>query len=91
MINAFVLKLVQNKHTSGAALVYVAAKYLCPILAAWFPSKKPALESTANYLEGLAVFYGFVMAGDAGQNVAGQVPVKPDVPAVPQPQPPKTP
>lgn len=93
-MNALILfasKALNNKHTSGAALVYVAAKYGCPILAAWWPTKRAAIEVTAGYLEGLAVFYGFISAGDAGASGAGPVPIKNDLPAVQQPQPPKTP
>jgi hypothetical protein len=65
MISTILTNAVNNKHTSIAGVTYVAAKYFCPVLAQWFPKVKSQLDFTAQALEGLAVFYGFAMAGDA--------------------------
>lgn len=62
-------KALQNRHTTGAAIVYAAAKWGCPLMATWWPAHKSQLEATANILEGAAVFYGFASAGDAGKSV----------------------
>lgn len=62
-------KIAQNKHTSGAAVAYALAKWGCPILSAWWPTHKAALDTTAGYLEGAAVFYGFAAAGDSAKSV----------------------
>lgn len=58
-------KALQNKHTTGAAVVYAVAKWGCPLVETWWPSHKAQLEATANILEGAAVFYGFAAAGDS--------------------------
>jgi hypothetical protein len=57
--------LVQNKHTSGAALAYFGAKVLLPILAIWFPGHEAQIQKTAEIIEGGSVAYGLLMAGDA--------------------------
>jgi len=57
--------LIANKHTSGAALAYVAAKLFSGLGAIWFPAHKEQFDATANLVESLAVGYGFIMAGDA--------------------------
>lgn len=68
-MNAFLIslasKVIANKHTSGAAVCYALAKWGCPILGVWWPSHKAQLDATSGYLEGAAVAYGLVMAGDA--------------------------
>jgi len=46
-------------------VLYGFGKWGCPCLAAWFPRYKSQLETTAQVLEGAAVFYGFAAAGDA--------------------------
>ncbi len=57
---------VQNKHTSIAAAVYVAAKYGAKLGAVWFPHHASQFDQTADLLESAAVGYGLLMAGDAG-------------------------
>ncbi len=61
-------KALQNKHTTGAAVVYALAKWGCPLVSTWWPSHKAQLETTAGILEGAAVFYGFAAAGDASKS-----------------------
>jgi hypothetical protein len=60
-----ITSLAQNKHTSGAALAYFAAKVLLPILAIWFPDHQAQIQQTAAVVEGGSVAYGLLMAGDA--------------------------
>lgn len=60
----------KNKHTSGAALVYGFAKLGMPILTVWFPAYKSKIDATASALEGLAVSWGFLTAGDAQKSVS---------------------
>lgn len=74
---SIITKAFQNKHTSGAAIVYAVAAFGLPVIDTWFPGHTAQLDSTRRTLEALAVFYGFVAAGDAGANVAGQAPIKP--------------
>lgn len=76
-------KALQNKHTTGAAIIYAVAKWGCPLLATWWPSHKTQLETSASILEGAAVFYGFAAAGDAGAKPT------PAPAPVANPQPPK--
>lgn len=61
---------LNNKHTSGAAVVYVIA-YLVPKLGPiWFPGHAKQFEDTADIIQKAAVFYGLVSAGDAAQSQA---------------------
>jgi hypothetical protein len=64
----------QNKHTSGAALAYIAAKAISGLGAIWFPQHKDQFEQTANLVESLAVGYGLIMAGDAKPTAADSIP-----------------
>jgi hypothetical protein len=59
--------LLANKHTSGAAAVYILAKIGCQIAGVWMPEHKAQFDATANYIEAGAVAYGLFAAGDAGQ------------------------
>jgi hypothetical protein len=61
--------LLANKHTSGAAIVYLAAKYGALIGAVWLPSYSSQLKQTAELVEGAAVAWGLLAAGDASQSV----------------------
>lgn len=61
-------KALQNKHTTGAAIVYAVAKFGCPLVQVWMPAYKSQLDTTATILEGAAVFYGFAAAGDGSQS-----------------------
>lgn len=72
MIKNLFFNLATNKHTSVAAIIYAGAKWGCPILGTWWPSKKSQLDATAQILEGLAVFYGFAAAGDGAASLSKQ-------------------
>lgn len=63
-------KALQNKHTTAAGALYALAKWGCPILSIWWPSHKAQIDSTSGYLEGAAVAYGFLTAGDAGKSAS---------------------
>lgn len=58
-------RLLENKHTSGAAGVYIAAKLAAGLGAIWFPAHKEQFDQTANLIESAAIGYGLVMAGDS--------------------------
>lgn len=58
-------RLLNNPHTSIAAMFYVGAKLLSGLGAIWFPAHKDQFEQTANLVESAAVGYGLIMAGDA--------------------------
>lgn len=57
--------LIQNKHTSIAALAWFAGKAVAGFGAIWFPHYKDQFQQTAELIESLAVGYGLIMAGDA--------------------------
>lgn len=59
------LRFSQNKHTSGAAIVYAGVVTLNRLGAIWFPQHKEQFEATAEVLKGAALGYGLLMAGDA--------------------------
>lgn len=52
-----IANLISNPHTSIAGLVFIA----CKLGKIWLPKYAPQFETT----EGVAVAYGFGMAGDA--------------------------
>lgn len=56
---------LQNKHTSAAGIVYFGAMGIAQIGAVWFPSHSAQFDSTAKILQGIAVAYGLLRAGDA--------------------------
>lgn len=60
--------LAQNKHTSIAAIAYVAAKLAAQLGAVWWPAHKEQFDSTAQLIESAAVAYGLLAAGDAAQS-----------------------
>ena len=60
--------LLANKHTSGAAVVYCAAKFASQLGAIWFPNHKEQFDQTTSLVESAAIAYGLVMAGDAKPN-----------------------
>ena len=66
LVNTF-NRMSGNRHTTAAGTIYVVAKFGCPILSVWFPDHKAQFETTAGYLEGAAVFYGFASAGDGNK------------------------
>jgi len=57
--------LLNNKHTSIAAIVYVGASVIAELGAVWFPAYKDQFNQTMAVLEKVALTYGLVMAGDA--------------------------
>jgi hypothetical protein len=71
-ILSLMVKALQNKHTSAAAFLYAIAKWGAPIASTWFPLHKSQIESTAQVLEGAAVFYGFAAAGDGAKSATKQ-------------------
>lgn len=60
-----VSRVLTNKHTSGAAIVYLAAKYGAKLGAIWLPQHKDQFDQTADLIESFAVGYGLIMAGDS--------------------------
>lgn len=68
--------LLNNKHTSIAAVVYIVSQVVSELGAVWFPAHKEQFSATSKIIESAAVGYGLIMAGDA----------KPSTPA----EPPKT-
>ena len=62
LLNAFA-----NKHTSIAGVLYLALKTITQLAVVWWPDQKDKLETTANILEGAAVAYGLIAAGDASR------------------------
>lgn len=72
LIGGAFVKILQNKHTSAAGLVYVFAKWGCPLISTWFPHYKSQLDASADILESLAVFYGFAAAGDSAVSATKQ-------------------
>ena len=65
LLNAF-----QNKHTTGAGVAYLLLKTLMQMLIVWFPDQHDKLATTGEILEGAAVAYGLVAAGDASKSKA---------------------
>lgn len=63
----FIQKLAANRHTSGAALVYLAIELLQQIACTWFPAHSDQIYETARVLSKGVVGYGLIMAGDAKQ------------------------
>lgn len=57
--------LLDNKHTSLAAVIYVVAKMGAQLGAIWWPAHKAQFDATANVFESAAVAYGLLAAGDA--------------------------
>jgi hypothetical protein len=50
-------------------MIYIAAKYGTQILGVWMPEHKAQFESSADIVEGAAVAYGLIAAGDAKMSV----------------------
>lgn len=66
--------LLANKHTSGAAIVYLVAKVLAELGKAWMPDKAHQWDLTLNIVEGAAVSWGLLAAGDAKQSAPAEPP-----------------
>lgn len=60
---------LSNKHTSAAAIAYLASKAGVKLLTIWFPELTPQLEQTGELIESLALGYGFLMAGDGKKDL----------------------
>lgn len=58
-------RLLANKHTSGAAIVYIVANGIAKLGAIWFPTYKDQFDATTQFIENSAVAYGLIMAGDS--------------------------
>ena len=71
-------RLMANKHTSGAGLVYVICMAITKIGAIWFPEHSAQLSQTLDVVKEAAIGYGFLMAGDSGKQ---QPPTADDPPA----------
>lgn len=68
-MNALITNALANKHTTGAGVAYAVAKFGLPVLQSWFPGHESAFKTTAESLEGFAVFYGLASAGDAQKSL----------------------
>lgn len=64
-MNVLLAKLWANKHTSGAAIAYGVVAIACPLALIWFPEYKDKIDATRKILEGGAIAYGLLAAGDA--------------------------
>ncbi|MBU6390612.1 hypothetical protein KGQ31_03645 [Patescibacteria group bacterium] len=64
-MNALITRVISNKHTSGAAIVYCSAKFTVKLGAIWFPHYTEQFQQTADLIESAAVGYGLIMAGDS--------------------------
>lgn len=58
-------RITQNKHTSGAAVVFVLATVVQKILPLWFPAHTDQLMATSNQIKEIAIGYGLLMGGDS--------------------------
>jgi hypothetical protein len=58
--------LLANKHTTGAAIAYLAANALEHLGPVWFPSHAQQCRFTGQWVWKMAAAYGLFMAGDAG-------------------------
>lgn len=63
-----IMTILQNKHTSIAGVVYLALKTMAQLAVVWWPEQKDKLETTSSILEGAAVAYGLIAAGDASKS-----------------------
>lgn len=80
-------RLIQNKHTSGAAAVYLASEAAAQIGKIWWPAHAQQIDDSVKALQKLAVGYGLVMAGDSQPTGNTQFFRNPN----PQPAPPAAP
>jgi hypothetical protein len=64
-MNQIFSRFIQNKHTSGAAIAYVAVVTMNRLGPIWFPQHQAQFDATAEVLKGAALSYGLLMAGDA--------------------------
>jgi hypothetical protein len=75
-----------NRHVSGAALIFVSAKFGALIGAIWFPAYADKCKQTADAIEGAAVAYGLIASNAPSPmpdtNKQPQPPAKPSKPDV---------
>lgn len=64
-MNTLVQRALYNKHTSIAALLYLALAGIDALGPVWFPDSADKISQTTTYLRQMAVGYGFLTAGDA--------------------------
>ena len=64
-MSTFFSRLLANKHTSGAALAYLAIELGQQIACTWFPQHADHIYETSRQLSKGVVGYGLIMAGDA--------------------------
>lgn len=69
MITQFVTNALSNKHTTIAAAIYAAGKWGCKLVGIWWPGHQAQLDSTADLLETVGVFYLGAAAGDAQKSL----------------------
>ncbi len=71
-MSAILTNLLANKHTSIAGVIYLAAKLGSQLAAVWMPQYKDKLDATTNVIEGAAVAYGLLAAGDSTRSASKQ-------------------
>lgn len=59
--------LLQNKHTTIAGAVYIGSKLVAQLVNVWCPGHEVQVKSSLDVIEGAAVTWGLIMAGDAKQ------------------------
>jgi len=69
IIPQLITRAVSNKHTSISGLVYLVAKFGAELLSQWWPTHAEQFKNSANIVEGFAVSYGLLMAGDSSKSV----------------------
>src|ERR1700744_5716569 len=58
-------RIMANKHTSGAGLVYIICVFASRLGTIWFPDHKVQFDQTVDLVKEMAVGYGFVMSSDS--------------------------
>jgi hypothetical protein len=64
-MNPIISRLMANKHTSGAAVVYGICMLIANIATRWFPEHAGQIAGSMTDIKEFAVLYGFIMAGDS--------------------------
>ncbi|HZV33856.1 MAG TPA: hypothetical protein VFB72_04700 [Verrucomicrobiae bacterium] len=79
-MNPLLTRLMANKHTTGAGVVFIACEALSKIGAIWFPAHSAQFAETLSEVQKLAVTYGLVMGADAGRKPDDSIPPAPPAP-----------
>jgi hypothetical protein len=58
-------RILNNKHTSIAACLYVGSVFAVRFGKIWFPNHDVQFDSTEELIKSAAVGYGLLMAGDS--------------------------